>query len=246
MSHRSIYIGYDPREHQAFTVARWSANQHSALRVKVHGIALAHVQLLGWYQRPTKVDDKGRAIDVISEAPMSTEFAISRFLVPELVKRQGKGGWALFMDCDTLVRRDLDWLFHRAEASPEKALFCVHHEHTPAEGATKMDGQAQTTYQRKNWSSVMLLNVDHPANKALNVELSQHRTGPRPASLLLARRQAHRLATSRLELLGRSQPQDHRPCHRALDQRWPMVRPIQRCALCRRMARRIAGQHRGV
>jgi len=170
MPHRSIYIGYDPREHQAFTVARWSANQHSSVRTKVHGIALQHVQSLGWYNRPTKVDEQGRAIDVISEAPMSTEFAITRFLVPELVRKQGKGGWALFMDCDVLVRRDLDWLFWRAEASPDKALFCVQHDHKPDQ-VTKMDGRVQQQYARKNWSSVMLLNVDHPANQALTIDL---------------------------------------------------------------------------
>jgi hypothetical protein len=34
-----------------------------------------------------------------------------------------------------------------------------------------MDGQAQTRYARKNWSSVILWNVDHPANKALTIEL---------------------------------------------------------------------------
>jgi len=35
----------------------------------------------------------------------------------------------------------------------------------------KMDGQAQTKYARKNWSSMMLFNCDHPANKALTHEL---------------------------------------------------------------------------
>jgi hypothetical protein len=28
-----------------------------------------------------------------------------------------------------------------------------------------MDGQAQTRYARKNWSSVMVFNCDHPANE---------------------------------------------------------------------------------
>ena len=30
-----------------------------------------------------------------------------------------------------------------------------------------LDGQAQTQYERKNWSSVMVFNVDHPANAQL-------------------------------------------------------------------------------
>jgi hypothetical protein len=35
----------------------------------------------------------------------------------------------------------------------------------------KMDGQVQSYYQRKNWSSVILWNCDHPAHKRLTLEL---------------------------------------------------------------------------
>jgi len=34
-----------------------------------------------------------------------------------------------------------------------------------------MDGQTQTVYPRKNWSSMMLINCGHPANKRLNIDL---------------------------------------------------------------------------
>lgn len=33
-----------------------------------------------------------------------------------------------------------------------------------------MDGQSQTAYPRKNWSSLMLVNCDHPANEALTLD----------------------------------------------------------------------------
>ena len=95
---------------------------------------------------------------------MATEFACSRFLVPRLAG----SGWALFMDCDMLVRTDLFKLFQIAD--PNKAVMVVKHNHQPVE-TTKMDGQAQTKYPRKNWSSVMLFNCDHPANKKLTSEL---------------------------------------------------------------------------
>ena len=36
---------------------------------------------------------------------------------------------------------------------------------------TKRDGQAQTTYKRKNWSSVCLWNRGHPANPKLTLEM---------------------------------------------------------------------------
>jgi hypothetical protein len=42
---------------------------------------------------------------------------------------------------------------------------CVNHwydpRQKPAEAGTKMDGQAQTAYPRKNWSSLMLFNCGH-------------------------------------------------------------------------------------
>jgi hypothetical protein len=56
------------------------------------------------------------------------------------------------------------------EADPSKAVQVVKHDYAPPPG-TKMDGQEQTRYARKNWSSVMLFNCDHPANKALTVDL---------------------------------------------------------------------------
>jgi lipopolysaccharide biosynthesis glycosyltransferase len=79
-----------------------------------------------------------------------------------------KTGWALFMDCDVLVRRNLDALFKLCD--PSKAVMVVKHDHRPTV-AVKMDGQEQTIYPRKNWSSVCLWNVDHPANIALSPEL---------------------------------------------------------------------------
>jgi len=35
----------------------------------------------------------------------------------------------------------------------------------------KMDNQIQTRYARKNWSSVMMFNLDHPGNRRLNPHL---------------------------------------------------------------------------
>jgi hypothetical protein len=165
---RSVYIGFDPREAAAFAVARHSIEVHlNTTRPDDHmpimGIDLAHLRSAGIYRRPTEIRD-GRLWDVISGAPMATEFAVSRFLVKAL----NRNGWALFMDCDMLVRADINELFDLCD--PGMAVMCVKHEHRPAEG-TKMDGQVQTTYARKNWSSVFAINCDHPANAALTVDL---------------------------------------------------------------------------
>ena len=94
---------------------------------------------------------------------MATEFAISRFLVPTLAQT----GWALFMDCDMMMLTNVARLFDGLDRS--KAVYCVKHKHTKGP-KTKMDGQMQTFYVRKNWSSFMVFNCDHPSNKALTVE----------------------------------------------------------------------------
>jgi lipopolysaccharide biosynthesis glycosyltransferase len=160
---QSIWIGFDPREADAFAVARHSINRHLITPIPVRGVVLSGLRAAGLYNRPTSRRE-GRLWDEISEAPMATEFACSRFLVPHLAQ----SGWAVFMDCDMLVRTDLMKLFQQADST--KAVQVVKHNHQPSEGV-KMDGQAQTRYARKNWSSVILWNVDHPANKGLTTEL---------------------------------------------------------------------------
>lgn len=158
----SIWIGYDPRESEAFAVCRASLRKH-APGTPINPLDLPELRRCGLYHRPTEVRD-GKLWDVISEAPMSTEFAISRFLTPILAPN----GWALFMDCDIIAVDDLRSLFNQAD--PSKAVMCVQHDYQPS-NTVKMDGQEQTRYARKNWSSVMLFNTEHPSNSALTVEM---------------------------------------------------------------------------
>lgn len=116
------------------------------------------------YTRPVSRYESGQLKDVISDAPMSTEFACSRFLTPLLTP----GGWALFMDSDILARSSVQPVFDQAD--PRYAVMVVKHQHEP-DHMVKMDGQFQTKYARKNWSSVMLFNCEHPANKRLTLEM---------------------------------------------------------------------------
>lgn len=158
---RSIWIGYEPRETNAYLVAAASIRRYWP-DAPIRPLILDRLREDGVYTRPMSRQN-GQMFDVVSGAPMSTEFAVSRFFVPHLAG----SGWALFMDCDMLIRTDLRNLFGLAD--PTKAVMCVQHEYRPA-GTTKMDGQAQTDYRRKNWSSVVLFNCDHRANKNLGVD----------------------------------------------------------------------------
>lgn len=173
MTKQSIWIGYDSRETTGFAVAKHSIERHLSEPIEVYGLVLPELQAAGLYRRPTKakVNSEGRRqlVDELSARPdydgsMSTEFAISRFLTPHLART----GWALFMDSDVLARRDLAGLF--AAADETKAVMCVQHDYNPS-GAVKMDGQVQSRYARKNWSSVVIFNCDHPANARLTVDM---------------------------------------------------------------------------
>ena len=146
-----VFVGYDPREDIAYQVCKSSILRHSPT-AEVKPLKQTELRRQGWYSRS---EDK----------LASTEFTFTRFLVPELANFNG---WAVFMDCDMLLRTDIAELF--AQADDTKAVMCVQHDYAPKE-ATKMDGQRQTVYPRKNWSSMMLINCGHPANKRLNIDL---------------------------------------------------------------------------
>lgn len=151
-----IYIGYDNREHDAYLVARHSIELRSSVPVLITPL---HFNLVARYiAAPIR---RGESMwDLESDAPQSTEFARSRFCVPKLQHQ----GWALFMDCDMLVTADIAELF--ALADEKYAVMVVKHGHV--EGVdTKMDGQKQLYYARKNWSSVILWNCSHPAHHRL-------------------------------------------------------------------------------
>jgi lipopolysaccharide biosynthesis glycosyltransferase len=85
-------------------------------------------------------------------ALQSTDFSFSRFLTPWMCDYQG---WAIFMDCDQLVLDDIAKLW--ALRDERCAVQVVKHNHVPKE-EVKFLGEKQSKYQKKNWSSVMLMN----------------------------------------------------------------------------------------
>jgi lipopolysaccharide biosynthesis glycosyltransferase len=152
-----VYVGYDSREDIAYQVCK-----HSIIRREPG----ATVKPL----KQKEMRDSGlytREIDKLA----STEFTFTRFFIPYLQNYQG---WAVFCDCDflwTVPTTDL-----KQYCDPSKAVVVVKHDYTPAEGI-KMDGQKQTLYPRKNWSSMILWNCSHPANKILTPEVLNQETG---------------------------------------------------------------------
>lgn len=132
-----VYIGYEPKEEIAYHVLASSIMRRSSQPVQITPIILSSL---------AKIFNRER------NPLQSTEFSFSRFLTPYL---SGYDGWSIFMDCDMLVLDDIANLWNLR--NEQFALMCVHHEHVPKE-KLKFLNQTQTKYERKNWSSVMLLN----------------------------------------------------------------------------------------
>lgn len=132
-----IFIGYDPRESIAYHVLSHSILTRSSLPVSITPIAL---------------NTLGRLFNRERDAKQSTDFSFSRFLTPYL---SGYEGWSIFMDCDMLVLDDIAKLWGLRDE--RFALQVVKHDHRPPE-KEKFLGMPQTRYEKKNWSSVMLMN----------------------------------------------------------------------------------------
>ncbi|MEZ5596654.1 MAG: hypothetical protein R3E84_09730 [Pseudomonadales bacterium] len=154
-----VFIGYDSNEIIAYHVLAHSILEHASLPVSITPVMQS--QLRGVYHRE-------------SHALASTEFSFSRFLVPWLCNYEG---WAIFIDCDMLCLGDIAelWSWRR----PSMDLMVVKHDHRPT-STTKFNNNVQTRYEKKNWSSVMLMNCARArtltpeyVNTATGLELHQ-------------------------------------------------------------------------
>ena len=155
----NIFIGYDSKEKAAFSTLTYSILKNSTKPVAITPIALNNIK-----------DDFVRERNSLS----STEFSFSRFIIPHLMNYQG---WAVFMDCDMLMRTDINELWRQRD--DKYAVQVVKHNYVPKHNK-KFLGQTQTAYDKKNWSSVMLMNckkcttlTPDYVNKASGLELHQ-------------------------------------------------------------------------
>jgi hypothetical protein len=161
MSTIRVFIGYDEREAAAFGVLSHSIHARASAPVSVAPLMLSQLEAAGLYRRERN--------------PLqSTAFSFSRFLTPHLCDYRG---WAIFMDCDMLVLDDIAKLW--ALRDERYAVQVVKHMHVPREDV-KFLGAVQTRYEKKNWSSVMLMNCARCAaltpeyvNSATGLELHQ-------------------------------------------------------------------------
>lgn len=152
----NIYIGYDSRLEDVYNVCKYSILKNSNVNV----IPLNQTELRNKkiYNRPN---------DILG----STEFTITRFLVPYLSNYKG---WSLFCDCDFLWTVNINELFDLCDSKYK--VMVVKHDYIP-KTLIKMDNQIQHKFPRKNWSSLMLFNNEKCQNlnlKTINESSSSY------------------------------------------------------------------------
>ena len=142
-----IFIGYDVNETIAYHVCVNSLIRHSSSLLSLTPLALNN---LSNYTE--------------SHTDGSNSFIYSRFLVPKLMNYTG---WALYIDGDVIVQEDIVKLWNLRDKS--KAVLCVHHNYKTKQ-IKKYLGFKNENYPRKNWSSVVLWNCNHPENRILTLD----------------------------------------------------------------------------
>lgn len=165
-----FFIGYDEREKPAYEVCSATLKRHASVPLDVYVLDQLPLREDGIYRRTFSVEGEQR-IDAVDGRPFSTDFSFTRFLVPYL---RNYSGWAGFVDCDFLFTTDIAELIAMADDS--YAAMVVKHDYRPSDNV-KMNGQVQQPYRRKLWSSLVLWNCGHWANRALTPDAVNTKTG---------------------------------------------------------------------
>ena len=149
-----LVVGFDARETIAYHVFCQSVLENTSIPVSFLPLV-----------------EKSLAVYKETHADGSNRFTYTRFLTPFLM---GFEGWAIFADGDMVCRRDIAELWNLRDSS--KAVQVVKHDYL-TKSSTKYLGNKNENYPRKNWSSVILWNCGHPANRCLTPDLISSRDG---------------------------------------------------------------------
>ncbi len=153
----TLYVGYDPREACVYHVFCQSVIEHASGPVKFVPL------------HRTMLDD------FEGQRDGSNAFIFSRYLVPSL---QNFVGSAIFADGDMVVTEDIYELW--GQRDHRKAVSVVKHDYKTKEPrkyiGTPLEND-NVDYDRKNWSSVIVWNCEHPSNKILTRDFVDRATG---------------------------------------------------------------------
>ncbi len=149
-----IVVGFDQREAIAYHTFTQSIIEKSSMPVRFIPLA---INTLKNYKE--------------THNDRSNDFIYSRFLTPYLNNYQG---WAIFADGDMICQADIKELWDLRD--PNKAILVVKHEYQTKQ-KEKYLGNINENYPRKNWSSLILWNCNHPKHKILTPDFIANQTG---------------------------------------------------------------------
>ena len=132
----NVFIGYDEGEKVAYSVLVESILRNASQPVSITPVALNNIP-----EFTREMQDN-----------QSTQFAFSRFMVPYMSNYEG---WSIFMDCDMMFRSDIAELWNMRDS--KYAIMCCQHDYTPKTDV-KFRGAKNEPFEKKNWSSFMLIN----------------------------------------------------------------------------------------
>jgi lipopolysaccharide biosynthesis glycosyltransferase len=150
----NLVIGYDPKESVAYHVFCQSVLENTSTPVCF--LPLTQKSISGYSE---------------NHQDGSNLFTYTRFLVPYLFDYKG---WAIFADGDMVCKDDISKLWELRDSS--KAIQVVKHNYK-TKMATKYCGSNNENYPRKNWSSLVLWNCEHPSNRILTPKFIESNTG---------------------------------------------------------------------
>lgn len=152
-----IFVGWDPRETEAYDVFAHSLRRLASQPIEVIPLIQDELRDKGLFTRERKEG--------------ATEFTMTRWLVPHLSNYEGV---SIFADCDMLAQADIHEVLEYARDHPVSV--CLH-DYIP-KADIKMDGQVQQPYPKKNWSSLMVFNNAHEKCRDLTPDLVNHAAHP--------------------------------------------------------------------
>jgi len=150
-----IYIGYDSQQKDASVVCEYSLRKHSKSELDI-----VHLDKRDLIEDGSYFRQEGD--------PSSTEFTYTRFLSPYLCNYTG---FSMFVDSDFLFTQDIDRLHNLVLSDPmakKRAAWCVKHLPYTPKSNTKFYGKPQINFPKKNWSSLIIFNNEHPSTRKLN------------------------------------------------------------------------------
>jgi len=140
----TLVVGFDQREAISYHTFCQSVLEKASIPVRF--VPLAENTLRFYQERHQNI---------------SNRFVFSRFLTPYLNDYQGI---AVFADGDMVCQADIAEL--AAMFDPGKAVQLVQHDYQ-TKAVKKYLNNINVNYPRKNWSSLVIFNCQHPSNRVL-------------------------------------------------------------------------------